>query len=125
MIARRGLRAPTTAGTFRDVAVLCATVALALYVYGVMCYLRSGTASYTCMLERYGASGISGTPPLESNHDSLIPVSSTCTWSDGYTLDFLPFFVTPVAAVLLVIAVCSVGLALGYAGAVRDLSRRS
>lgn len=104
----RGRRRPSTpGGMFRDAAVLCATVALALYVYGVMCYLRLESAYHTCMLERYGSPGTAGTPAFETNEDSLLPVSSTCTWSDGYTLDFVPAFVNPAIALLLAAALAS------------------
>ncbi|MEV6785736.1 hypothetical protein [Streptomyces sp. NPDC051098] len=83
VIARRGLRAPTGPGTARTVALWCLTLALGLYVYGVLCCVRLENAYHACMLERYGRPGLSGGPALVSNHDSLFPVASTCTWSDG------------------------------------------
>ncbi|MFI1398920.1 hypothetical protein [Streptomyces sp. NPDC020681] len=96
-----------SAVTWRDVAVLCGTAALAVYAYGVLCCLRLESAYHACMIERYGRPEMPGTPPLTSNHDSLIPVSSTCTWADGRTLDFVPWVVNPAVVVLLLAAVAS------------------
>ncbi|MER7661315.1 hypothetical protein [Streptomyces sp. NPDC096193] len=117
VIARRGLRAPTGPGTARTVALWCLTLALGLYVYGVLCCVRLENAYHACMLERYGRPGLSGGPALVSNHDSLFPVASTCTWSDGYTLDVVPFFVNPLTAVLVCGAVVTWAGAKGGPGA--------
>ncbi|MFF3453051.1 hypothetical protein ACFYXH_01755 [Streptomyces sp. NPDC002730] len=124
-IARRGFAAPTLAGTLRDIAVVCVTVALALYVYGLMCYIRLENESYTCATERYGYSSGNAGARLERMQDSLFPVGSTCRWSDGYTHDFVPAFVDPAITVLLSLAVIAAGVALGHAGAARDAARRS
>lgn len=124
-IARRGFAAPTLPGTLRDMAVVCVTVALSLYVYGLMCYIRLENESYTCVTERYGNSSGNAGARLERMQDSLFPVSSACHWSDGYTHDFVPAFVNPAITVLLSLAVIAAGVALGRAGAVRDLARRS
>ena len=123
-IARRGFAAPTLPGTLRDVAVVCVTVALALHVYGLMCCIRLENESYTCATERYGNSSGIARANLERMQDSLFPASSTCNWSDGYTHDFVPAFVNPAIAVLLFLAVIAAGVAIGHAGAARDLARR-
>lgn len=124
-VARRGFAAPTLPGTLRDLAVVCVTVALALYVYGLMCFIRLENESYTCVTERYGNSSGNAGAHVERMRDSLFPVSSTCHWSDGYTHDFVPAFVNPAISVLLFLAVIAAGVALGHAGAARDLARRS
>ncbi|WP_433572215.1 hypothetical protein [Streptomyces sp. CA-251247] len=123
-IARRGLRAPTGPGTARTVALWCLTLALGLYVYGVLCCVRLENAYHACMLERYGRPDVPGGPSLVSNHDSLLPVASTCTWSDGYALDVVPSFVNPLIAVLVCGAVVAGAGALGWTrGAGRPRSR--
>lgn len=112
VLSRGSLRAPTEAGTWRDASVACVTVALALYVYGVLCVLRLENAYHTCSLERFGRpDGHGPSPTLTVAEDSLVPVGSVCEWSDGYTLDFVPWFVNPAIGVLLVAAVGSAVLA--------------
>ncbi|MEU0392882.1 hypothetical protein ABZ208_08940 [Streptomyces sp. NPDC006208] len=119
-IIRRGsFRAPTLAATLRDAAIVCATLALAVHVYGLMCYLRLENEFYTCgPLRRAAPADFLGMD------ESLVPVSSVCRWSDGYTHDFVPAFVNPAIATLLALAVIAAGAALGRAGVGRDLARR-
>lgn len=112
--ARGRSGAPTLAGTLRDVALMCVTVALAIHLFGVLCSLRLENEWYTCGPQRYGYSSPVDGPELKDMEDSLFPVSSVCRWSDGYTYDFVPAFVNPSIAVLLVLAVLSV-LAAGVA----------
>ncbi|MFF3685550.1 hypothetical protein [Streptomyces sp. NPDC002187] len=117
---RRGrLRAPTLAATLRDAAIVCATSALAVHVYGLMCYVRLENEFHTCGQLRPAAPA-----DFLGMDESLFPVSSVCRWSDGYTHDFVPAFVNPAIAVLLTLAVIAAGAALGHAGAGRDLARR-
>ncbi len=122
-VTRRGFAAPTLAGTLRDGALVCVSLALALHVYGVVCSIRLENESYTCAVQRYGTATGNAGAGLERMQDSLFPVSSTCHWSDGYTYDFVPAFVNPAVTVLLVLAVIASGVALGHLGATRDLAR--
>lgn len=113
VLSRGSLRAPTEAGSWREASVACVTVALALYVYGVLCVLRLENAYHTCTLERFGDPNGSGSlsVTLTDSEDSLVPVGSVCEWTDGYTLDFVPWFVNPAIGVLLAAAVGSAVLA--------------
>jgi hypothetical protein len=122
--ARNRSGAATRAGTLRDVAVLCATAALGTYLYGVLCYFRWENAWYTCLQQRYGYATPEGMAELEDTRDSLLPVGSVCRWSDGYTHDFVPAFVNPATAVLLVLAAVAAGAALGHAGTARRRAGR-
>ncbi|MEW2634639.1 hypothetical protein AB0903_24100 [Streptomyces sp. NPDC048389] len=124
--ARRRFRAPTLAGTLRDVALMCVTVALAVYLFGVVCTIRLENEWYTCGPQRYGYSSSVDRPDLANMEDSLFPVSSVCRWSDGYTHDFVPAFVNPAIFTLLslaAIAIVAATAAVAHAGARRDLAR--
>ncbi|MFJ8072652.1 hypothetical protein ACIQ7Q_01595 [Streptomyces sp. NPDC096176] len=123
--ARGRFGAPTLAGTLRDVSLVCVSVALAIYLYGLLCYIRLENEWYTCATQRYGYSSPVDGPNLERMQDSLFPVSSVCRWSDGHTYDFVPAFVNPAITVLLFVAVVLAGVALGHAGAKRDLAGRA
>jgi hypothetical protein len=115
--ARGRFCAPTTAGTLRDVAVMCVTVALGVYLFGVMCVIRLENEWYTCGPQRYGYSSTVDRPNLENMRDSLFPVSSVCRWSDGYAYDFVPAFVNPTVFTLLslaAIAAIAAGAAVGH-----------
>ncbi|MEU0371357.1 hypothetical protein ABZ070_14050 [Streptomyces sp. NPDC006283] len=120
--ARGRFGAPTLAGTLRDASLVCVSVALAIYLYGLLCYIRLENEWYTCAAQRYGYSSSVDRPNLERMQDSLFPVSSVCRWSDGYTYDFVPAFVNPAITALLFLAVIAAGAALGHAGARRDLA---
>ncbi|UYQ66619.1 DUF6415 family natural product biosynthesis protein [Streptomyces peucetius] len=125
--ARGRFSAPTLAGTLRDVALVCVTVALAIYLFGLMCTVRLENEWYTCGPQRYGYSSPVDRPGLENMEDSLFPVSSVCRWSDGYAYDFVPAFVNPVVFTLLSLAaigVIAAGAALTHTGARRDLAAR-
>ncbi|MGE7435105.1 hypothetical protein [Kitasatospora sp. NPDC001175] len=101
-VARRGsLRAATPTSSWREAAVSCLATAAVLYAFGLLKgYRRVEDEARVCGLARYG-------DPAESDvlpKDSLLPLSSSCTWSDGYSIEFVPSFVNP-------------GLALSLAGA--------
>ncbi|MEV4679459.1 hypothetical protein [Streptomyces kurssanovii] len=121
-VARGRLSASTPAGRLRDVALVCVAVALAIQLFGLLCSVRLENEWYTCAQQRYGYSSPADGPNLENMRDSLFPVSSVCRWSDGYTYDFVPAFVNPSIAVLLVLAALTgAGAAVVRAGARRDL----
>ncbi|ALC21367.1 hypothetical protein ACH46N_21165 [Streptomyces pristinaespiralis] len=121
-VARGRFSASSRAGTLRDVALACVAVALAIQLFGLMCAIRLENEWYTCAQQRYGYSSPVDRPDLGNMRDSLFPVSSVCRWSDGYTHDFVPAFVNPSIAVLLVLAaVTGAGAAFARAGARRDL----
>ncbi|MFF3288139.1 hypothetical protein [Streptomyces sp. NPDC003023] len=114
--ARGRFAAPTRAGTLRDVALMCVAAAAAIHLFGVLCYIRLENQWYTCGPQRFGHSSSKDRPDLEYMQESLFPVRSVCRWSDGYTYDFVPAFVNPAIAALLVLAAVAAGVALGHAG---------
>lgn len=121
LVARGRLGGATRTGTLRDVALVCVAVAMAIQLFGLLCSVRLENEWYTCAQQRYGYSSPADGPNLENMRDSMFPVSSVCRWSDGYTHDFVPAFVNPSIAVLLVLAaVTGAGAAFARAGARRD-----
>ncbi len=73
-----------------------------LYVFGLMRVPHMDSASRACGEARYAAAVDSG-QFLRLDWD-LLPPRSVCTWADGYTLDRVPWFVTPTLFLCLVVA---------------------
>lgn len=92
VVRRGGLRAETPARTWRDAALACLAGAAALYAFGLLKgYRRVEDEARVCGMARYGDPVVSEVLPK----DDLLPLSSRCTWSDGYTIEFVPWLVNP------------------------------
>ncbi|MEV4314093.1 hypothetical protein [Actinocrispum sp. NPDC049592] len=75
-----------------------------LYVFGLMRLLHLENAYHTCTQARFGVPDDRGLPVFGRLDSDVLPPRSVCTWVDGYTLDRVPWFVTPTMFVCLVVA---------------------